>query len=174
LKIIDGIGSTEMLHVFISAAEDDIRPGTTSKPVPGYEAMVVDEEMQRVPVGQVGRLAVRGPTGCRYLDDPRQTSYVVDGWNLPGDAYVVDEDGYFHYQARTDDLIVASGYNIAPPEVEQVLLEHPAVRECAVVGARDELRGALVKAFVVLAPDSAGGPELVEDLQAFVKARLAP
>jgi 2-aminobenzoate-CoA ligase len=174
MKIIDGIGSTEMLHIFISAADDDIRPGTTGKPVPGYQAMVVDEEMQRTPIGQVGRLAVRGPTGCRYLDDPRQTSYVVDGWNLPGDTYVVDEEGYFHYQARSDDLIIASGYNVAPPEVEQVMIEHPAVHECAVVGAQDELRGALVKAFVVLVPDRAGSPELVEELQAFVKARLAP
>ena len=149
LRIIDGIGATEMLHIFITAAGDDIRPGATGRPVPGYEAMVVDEAMRPLPPGEIGRLAVRGPTGCRYLADERQREYVRDGWNLTGDAYKVDEDGYFWYQARTDDMIISAGYNIAGPEVEEALLEHAAVAECAVVGAPDPERGQIVKAFVV-------------------------
>ena len=135
IKIIDGIGSTEMLHIFISAPEEDIRPGATGKPVPGYEARVIDEGGAVAPPNQVGRLAVRGPTGCRYLADPRQRAYVVDGWNLTGDAYRMDEDGYFWFQARADDMIVSAGYNISGPEVEEVLLDHAAVAECAVVAA---------------------------------------
>ena len=172
LRIIDGIGSTEMLHQFISAADDDIRPGSTGKVVPGYRAKVVDESGAEVPPGVIGRLAVCGPTGCRYLADPeRQRSYVEDGWNLTGDAYSVDADGYFWYQARTDDMIVSAGHNIAGPEVEAVLLEHSAVRECGVVGVPDDDRGRLVKAFVVLQPDVAPSDDLVKELQAFVKLR---
>jgi len=175
LRIIDGIGSTEMLHQFISSAEGDIRPGATGKVVPGYQAKVVDENGEEVPRGEVGRLAVCGPTGCRYLDDPeRQQGYVQNGWNLTGDAYRQDADGYFWYQARTDDMIVSSGHNIAGPEVEGVLLEHPKVRECGVVGIPDEERGQLVKAFIVLSPDAEPGEATVKELQDFVKAQIAP
>jgi 2-aminobenzoate-CoA ligase len=174
IKLIDGIGATEMLHVFISAADDDVKPGATGKPVPGYEARVVDDEMNDVGPGVVGRLAVRGPTGCRYLNDPRQLDYVRDGWNLTGDAYLVDEDGYFHYQARTDDMIVSSGYNIAGPEVEAALIEHEAVLECAVIGAEDGARGTIVKAFVVVRPGTETGDATVRELQDFVKSRIAP
>jgi 2-aminobenzoate-CoA ligase len=173
VPIIDGIGSTEMLHIFISAAGDAIRPGATGTPVPGYVATVLDDEGEPVPPGTVGRLAVKGPTGCRYLDDPRQRDYVQRGWNITGDAYVMDKDGYFWYQARTDDMIVASGYNIAGPEVEGALLEHPQVLECAVVGEPDPERGTVVKAYVVLR-DGTGGKALTAELQEFVKARLAP
>jgi 2-aminobenzoate-CoA ligase len=175
LRIIDGIGATEMLHIFISAADDDIRPGATGKVVPGYQARVVDDDMRDLPPGVVGRLAVRGPTGCRYRDDAdRQREYVRDGWNLTGDSYARDADGYFWYQARTDDIIISSGYNIAGPEVENVLLEHEAVLECAVVGAPDPERGQVVKAVVVLRPGRAGDAALVKELQDFVKARIAP
>jgi 2-aminobenzoate-CoA ligase len=174
IRIIDGIGATEMLHVFISAADDDIRPGATGRPVPGYEARVVDDEMRDVGANVVGRLAVRGPTGCRYLDDPRQREYVRDGWNLTGDAYLVDDEGYFHYQARTDDMIVTSGYNVAGPEVEAALIAHEAVLECGVVGATDPDRGTIIKAFVVLGPDAEPSDALVRELQDFVKARIAP
>ena len=175
LSIIDGIGATEMLHIFISASGDDIRPGATGKVVPGYEARIIGDDGGDVPDGTSGRLAVRGPTGCRYLDNPdRQREYVQHGWNLTGDSYVRDADGYFWYQARTDDIIISSGYNIAGPEVENVLLEHPAVLECAVVGAPDEERGQLVKAFIVLRPGHEGGVALVKELQDFVKARIAP
>jgi len=175
LRIIDGIGSTEMLHQFISSAEDDIRPGATGKVVPGYQAKVVDENGDEVPRGEVGRLAVCGPTGCRYLDDPeRQQGYVQNGWNLTGDAYRQDEDGYFWYQARTDDMIVSSGHNIAGPEVEGVLLEHPKVRECGVVGLPDEERGQVVKAFIVLSPGAEPDEATVKELQDFVKAQIAP
>jgi 2-aminobenzoate-CoA ligase len=175
LRIIDGIGATEMLHIFISASGDDIRPGATGKVVPGYEATVLDEDGREAPPGVVGRLAVRGPTGCRYLDDvERQREYVRDGWNLTGDSYVRDADGYFWYQARTDDIIISSGYNIAGPEVENVLLEHPAVQECAVVGAPDEERGQVVKAVVVLRPGHTGDAALAKALQEWVKARIAP
>ena len=151
VKIIDGIGSTEMLHIFISSADDDIRPGSTGRVVPGYEAAILDDEGQPVPDGEPGRLAVKGPTGCRYLADDRQRSYVRDGWNLTGDTYVRDADGYFWYQARSDDMIISAGYNIAGPEVEEVLLGHPDVAECGVVGVPDEARGQIVKAYVVLA-----------------------
>jgi 2-aminobenzoate-CoA ligase len=174
VRIIDGIGTTEILHIFISASGNDIRPGSTGKPVKGYEAKVVDEDGKTLRPGQVGRLAVRGPTGCRYLADDRQRDYVLDGWNVTGDAYFVDEDGYFWFQARTDDMILSAGYNIAGPEVEEALLAHPVVRECAVVGAPDEMRGSIVKAFVVLREDAKPCQELVETLQSFVKERIAP
>jgi 2-aminobenzoate-CoA ligase len=174
IKLMDGIGATEMLHIFIAAREDEIRPGSTGKPVPGYEARVVDEEGRTLPPGSIGRLAVRGPTGCRYLADERQRKYVQDGWNVTGDTYVMDEDGYFWYQARSDDMIISSGYNIAGPEVEAALLTHPAVAECGVVGAPDADRGMVVKAYVVLHPDHAPGPDLTKALQDHVKAEIAP
>ncbi len=175
IRIIDGIGSTEMLHIFISASGDRIRPGATGLPVPGYEAKLVDERGADVPAGEIGRLAVRGPTGCRYLDNlERQRAYVQDGWNVTGDSYRRDADGYYWYQARTDDMIISSGYNISGPEVEGVLLLHPAVHECAVIGAPDAERGQIVKAYIVLRPAHAPGADLVKELQQFVKAELAP
>src|SRR3954447_2265032 len=174
VRIIDGIGSTEMLHIFIGSPPEETRPGSVGRPVPGYEAAVVDEAMQPVAAGEVGRLAVRGPTGCRYLDDPRQSVYVVDGWNLTGDAFRVDEDGYFWFAARNDDLIVSAGYNISPLEVEGALLQHDAVAECAVVGSPDEERGHVVKAFVVVSDGLAAGAELAAELQRHVKERIAP
>jgi len=174
VKIIDGIGSTELLHIFISAADDEIRPGATGLPVPGYRAEVHDEHGLPVPDGQPGRLAVKGPTGCKYLADERQRNYVAGGWNYPGDTYIKDSDGYFWYQARSDDMIVSSGYNIAGPEIEEVLLGHPAVSECGVVGVPDETRGQIVKAFVVLADGAEPGPERVTELQELVKAKIAP
>ena len=174
LRLIDGIGATELLHIFISAREEEIRPGATGKVVPGYSARVLDEDGRPLPPGRVGRLAVKGPTGCRYLADARQRKYVRDGWNLTGDAYLVDEDGYFWFQARADDMIVSSGYNIAGPEVENAVLTHPAVAECAVVGTTDPERGALVKAFVVLKPEVKAGPALAKAIQDHVKASIAP
>jgi 2-aminobenzoate-CoA ligase len=174
LKIMDGIGATEMLHIFIAAREDEIRPGATGKPVAGYEAKVVDEAGRDLPPGSVGRLAVRGPTGCRYLADERQRNYVQDGWNLSGDIYMQDEDGYFWYQARSDDMIVSAGYNIAGPEVEAALLTHPAVAECGVVGAPCPERGMIVKAYVVLAAGERAGPEMAKALQDHVKREIAP
>ena len=174
IELIDGIGATELLHIFISHGDDEARPGATGKPVPGYVACVMDDSGSPLPAGSVGRLAVKGPTGCRYLDDPRQSTYVKDGWNYTGDAYLVDADGWFVYQARTDDMIVSAGYNIAGPEVESALLLHPAVAECACVGAPDEERGTIVKAFVVLKPDQAGDGVLVKALQDFVKREIAP
>jgi 2-aminobenzoate-CoA ligase len=174
VKIIDGIGSTEMLHIFISSADDEIRPGSTGREVPGYEAAILDAEGKPVPDGQAGRLAVQGPTGCRYLADERQRSYVQDGWNLTGDTYVRDADGYFWYQARSDDMIVSSGYNIAGPEVEEVLLGHPDVAECGVVGVPDVERGQLVKAFVVLRDGADAGQGKAGELQDFVKRQIAP
>ena len=174
-RIIDGIGATEMLHIFISAAGDDIRPGSTGRVVPGYRARVMDDHGNECAPGVPGRLAVQGPTGCRYLDQTeRQREYVRDGWNYTGDSYSRDADGYFWYQARTDDIIISSGYNIAGPEVENVLLEHAGVLECAVVGVPDEERGQLVKAIVVLRSGHAAGPVLAKELQDFVKARIAP
>lgn len=173
LRIIDGIGGTEMMHIFISAAEDDIRPGATGKAVPGYVACVLDEANRPMRAG-TGRLAIKGPTGCRYLDDPRQADYVIDGWNVTGDTYRVDEEGYFWFVARSDDMIVSSGYNIAAPEVENALLSHPAVHECAVIGVPCPERGQKVKAFVVLAPGHAPGAATVAALQAHVKAAIAP
>jgi 2-aminobenzoate-CoA ligase len=175
IPIVDGIGATEMLHIFISASGDDIRPGSTGRVVPGYEARVVDDNMLDVPHGEIGRLAVRGPTGCRYLDNlERQRAYVHDGWNLTGDSYTRDADGYFWYQARTDDMIISSGYNISGPEVESVLLEHELVNECGVVGWPDPERGQIVKAFVVLRTGSDASPVTVKLLQDFVKQQLAP
>ena len=174
IEIIDGIGSTELLHIFLSHREEDARPGATGRPIAGYEACILDADGNVLGPGNVGRLAVRGPTGCRYLDDERQLEYVQNGWNLTGDAYRVDDEGYFHFQARTDDMIISAGYNIAGPEVEAALLLHEAVAECAVVGVPDEERGAVVKAFVVLKPGLPGGPEMSESLQGFVKATIAP
>ncbi len=175
LGIIDGIGATEMLHIFISASGDDIRPGATGKVVRGYTAKIVAGDGTDAPVGTIGRLAVRGPTGCRYLDNPeRQAEYVRDGWNFTGDSYRMDEDGYFWYQARTDDMIISSGYNLSGPEIEDVLLEHAAVQECAVIGVPDEARGQLVKAVIVLRSGFEESPELVKEMQDFVKARIAP
>jgi 2-aminobenzoate-CoA ligase len=174
IDIIDGIGSTELLHIFIAASGSDIRPGATGKPVPGYTAQILDDDGRPLPPGKVGRLAVKGPTGCRYLDDPRQVQYVRNGWNLTGDAYLADEDGYYWYQARTDDMIISSGYNIAGPEVEGALLAHPAVAECAVVGLPDEERGHVVSAFVVLRDGVAGDDRLAVELQDFVKSQIAP
>jgi 2-aminobenzoate-CoA ligase len=175
IRIIDGIGSTEMLHIFIASRPEDARAGSTGTAVPGYEARIVDGAMNELPAGEIGRLAVRGVTGCRYLDDPRQSTYVVDGWNLTGDAFRMDEDGYFWFQARTDDMIVSSGYNISGAEVEAALLEHPAVGECAVVASPDDERGHVVKAFVVLASsDVSSDAALVTELQNHVKARIAP
>ncbi len=181
IELIDGIGATELLHIFISADEAHARPGATGTVVPGYRACVMDEAMNPLPPGQVGRLAVQGPTGCRYLADDRQSSYVRQGWNLTGDAYLMDADGYFHYQSRTDDMIVSSGYNIGAPEVEEALLLHPAVAECAVIGVPDAERGQIVKAFVVLrdrsgtaSPQLEPDAGLVDELQHFVKQTIAP
>lgn len=174
IELIDGIGATEMLHIFISADEAHARPGATGKVVPGYEAQVVDDDGQPVPPGVVGRLAVRGPTGCRYLADERQKIYVQNGWNLTGDAYLMDADGYFFYQARTDDMIISAGYNIAAPEVEGALLLHPSVADCAVIGVPDDERGQIVKAYVVLRPDTTADTAMVKTLQDFVKSTVAP
>jgi 2-aminobenzoate-CoA ligase len=177
IELIDGIGATELLHIFISHTEETARPGATGRPGPGYRARVVDDAGRDVPAGTVGKLAVQGPTGCRYLADDRQGQYVRHGWNLTGDAYLIDADGYFVYQARTDDMIISGGYNIAGPEVESALLAHPAVAECAVVGVPDEERGQLVKAFVVLKPGAAGADDeaaLIKAMQDFVKATIAP
>lgn len=174
IEIIDGIGATEMFHIFISSAPGDVRRGAIGRVVPGYTAKVVDQDGAEVPHGTIGRLAVRGPTGCRYLDDARQRNYVKDGWNYPGDAFIQDADGYFFYQARDDDLIITAGYNVAGPEVEDALLKHPAVAECAVVGVPDEARGMLVKAFIVLKSGQVGDAAMVTALQVHVKATLAP
>ena len=172
--IMDGLGSTEMLHIFIGAADDDAHAGATGRVVPGYEARVVDEAGRELPPGTVGRLAVRGPTGCRYLADARQRKYVEGGWNMPGDTYMMDTAGYFYYQARSDDMIISAGYNIAGPEVEAALLTHPAVAECGVVGAPDQDRGMIVKAYVVLRPDRTGDAGLTKLLQDYVKEQIAP
>jgi 2-aminobenzoate-CoA ligase len=174
LRIIDGIGSTELLHIFISAAGDDIRPGSTGRAVPGYVAEVQDEDGRHVPDGELGRLAVKGPTGCRYLHGDRQRAYVHNGWNITGDIYLRDGDGYFYYRARADDMIISAGYNIAGPEVEEALLRHPSVAEAAVVGVPDEQRGMLVKAVVVLHEGAQLGPEPAKTLQDFVKSQIAP
>jgi 2-aminobenzoate-CoA ligase len=174
IRIIDGLGSTEMLHVFIGCREEEMRAGATGKPVPGYEARVIDADGREVAAGTAGRLAVRGPTGCRYLGDTRQTEYVQNGWNVTGDTYVKDSDGYFRYQARSDDMIISAGYNIAGPEVETVLLTHPAVAECGVVGAPDPDRGHVVKAYIVLRPGFSGDAALTNTLQEYVKSNVAP
>ena len=174
LKIIDGIGATEMLHIFISAAGDEIRPGATGKPVPGYRATILDADGYEAGPGVEGQLAVIGPVGCRYLDDDRQRGYVVNGWNVTGDTFTRDEDGYFYYQARTDNMIVSSGYNIGGPEVEAAIDEHPSVAESAVVAKPDADRGSIVCAFVVLKEGVDGDDTLVKEIQEHVKAMLAP
>ncbi len=174
IDIIDGIGATEMFHIFISSTPDDMRRGAIGRVVPGYTARVVGENGVEVPRGSIGRLAVIGPTGCRYLNDARQSNYVRDGWNYPGDAFRQDADGYFFYQARDDDMIITAGYNVAGPEVEDALLKHPAVAECGVVGIHDEERGMIVKAFVVLKPEQTENAAMVKTLQDHVKATLAP
>jgi 2-aminobenzoate-CoA ligase len=174
IEMIDGIGTTEMLHIFISADEAQARPGATGKAVPGYRAEVVDDHGQPVPTGTVGKLRVKGPTGCRYLADTRQKSYVRDGWNVTGDAYWQDADGYFHYVARTDDMIVSAGYNIASPEVEDALLLHPSVAECGVIGVADSERGQIVKAYVVLRAGAPATDDTAKLLQDFVKQSIAP
>src|SRR5579863_2336178 len=172
--ILDGIGSTEMPHIFISNRFGDAAPASTGKPVIGYEAKIVDDDMKERPRGEVGKLAVRGPTGCRYLADKRQEAYVRDGWNLTGDSFTQDADGYFHFAARNDDMIISAGYNIAGPEVEAALLRHPSVAECGVVGAPDEARGSVVKAYVVLLPGVTGDAALTAELQDHVKREIAP
>jgi 2-aminobenzoate-CoA ligase len=174
IEIIDGIGSTELLHIFISHDEAHAKPGATGTPVPGYVACVIDDDGQVMPPGQVGRLAVKGPTGCRYLADERQRQYVQNGWNVTGDAYRVDADGTFVYQARTDDMIISGGYNIAGPEVEAALLLHDKVAECGVIGQADDERGQIVKAFVVLRAGHSPSDALVRELQDFVKQNIAP
>jgi 2-aminobenzoate-CoA ligase len=174
MKILDGIGATEMMHIFIGAPESEIRAGSTGKVVPGYEAKVIDDEGRDCAPGTVGRLAVRGPTGCRYLADKRQTKYVQNGWNVTGDTFLKDADGYFFYQARSDDMIISAGYNIAGPEVESALLLHPAIAECGVVGAPDEERGQIVKAYVVLRAGQTGDATLTRTLQDYVKGAIAP
>ena len=172
--MLDGIGATELLHIFITNRFDDHRPACTGRPVTGYEAKVIDAEGGDVPRGQVGRLAVRGPTGCRYLADDRQAGYVQGGWNVTGDAFVMDEDGYLHFAARNDDMIISSGYNIAGPEVEAALLAHPHVAECAVIGVPDEERGAIVQAHVVLREGGEASDATAKALQDHVKAQIAP
>ena len=174
MKILDGIGATEMMHIFIGSPESAIRAGATGKAVPGYDAKVIDDEGRDCPPGIVGFLAVRGPTGCRYLADQRQTKYVQNGWNVTGDTYLMDADGYFWYQARSDDMIISAGYNIAGPEVESALLLHPAVAECGVVGVADEERGQIVKAYVVLRAGHAGDAAMTRTLQDYVKGAIAP
>jgi 2-aminobenzoate-CoA ligase len=174
IEITDGIGGTEMIHIYISSAGDRVRPGSIGQVVPGYTAQIVDDDMQAVAPGTPGRLAVRGPTGCRYLNDARQTNYVKDGWNLPGDTFSMDADGYFYYVARNDDMIISAGYNIAGPEVESALMQHPAVAECGVIGVPDPERGQVVMAYVSLKPEFIGDDEMVETLQNFVKQQIAP
>lgn len=174
LELVNGIGSTEMLHVFISAAGSEIRPGATGKVVPGFRATILGDDDQELEPGNIGRLAVVGPTGCRYLNDPRQTNYVVNGWNVTGDTFLMDEDGYFHYQARSDDMIVSSGYNIGAPEVEAALNQHPDVLETGVVGRPDPERGSIVCAFVVLREDVEADEAKIRELQDFVKQTIAP
>jgi 2-aminobenzoate-CoA ligase len=173
IGIVDGIGATEMMHIFISAAGDAIRPGATGKAVPGYRACILDPDGTPLAHG-TGRLAVKGPTGCRYFDDDRQALYVQHGWNVTGDTYRADEDGYFWYVARSDDMIISAGYNIAAPEVENALYGHPAVQECAVIGVPCEERGQKVKAFVVAATGHEPGPDLAQALQEHVKTAIAP
>ena len=174
IRIVDGIGATEMIHMFIGARGDDIRPGATGKPLPGYQACILDDENSPLPKGATGRLAVKGPTGCRYLNDERQKEYVVDGWNLTGDIYHVDEEEYYWFQARGDDLILSAGYNISGPEVEATLLGHQAVAECAAVAAPDPERGNIVKAYIVLREGVKSTDQLVVELQDFVKQSIAP
>ena len=174
IEMLDGIGATEMFHIFVSAAPQDVRRGAIGKVVPGYVAKVVDDNGAEVPLGTVGKLAVQGPTGCKYMDDARQGAYVKNGWNLPGDAFLQDADGYFFYQARTDDMIITAGYNVGAPEVEDALLRHPAIAECGVIGKPDAERGMIVKAFCVLKSGHTGDAAMVKTLQDHVKAAIAP
>ncbi len=175
VDLLDGIGSTEMLHIFVTNRPGDVRGGATGKPVPGYQAKIVDEQGRELPPNTPGLIAVQGPTSCRYWKKPeRQMGYVMNGWNVPGDVFVMDEEGYFYYQCRNDDLIITGGYNVSPPELESVINEHPAVKESAVVPKPDDLRGAIVKAYVVLKPGEQGSVHLVKDIQDFVKRELAP
>ena len=174
IEMLDGIGATEMFHIFVSAAPEAVRRGAIGTVVPGYTARIVNEQGQPVPDGEIGRLAVIGPTGCRYLDEPRQTQYVQGGWNYPGDAFKRDADGYYFYQARTDDMIITAGYNVAGPEVESSLLTHPAVAECGVVGRPDDERGQVIVAYVVLKPGHSGDAALVKALQDHAKNSMAP
>jgi 2-aminobenzoate-CoA ligase len=174
IEMLDGIGATEMFHIFISSAPGSVRRGAIGQVVAGYTARIVDDNGHELPIGEVGRLAVKGPTGCRYLDDPRQCSYVQDGWNFPGDAFRQDADGYFFYHARTDDMIITSGYNVAGPEVEAALLAHPSVAECGVVGRPDDERGMVIVAYVVLKPGQLPDGAQTKALQDHVKNTLAP
>jgi 2-aminobenzoate-CoA ligase len=174
IEMVDGIGATEMFHIFISSAGSEVRRGAIGQVVPGYTARVVDDAGNEVPRGTVGKLAVIGPTGCKYLDDARQASYVKAGWNYPGDAFVQDANGYFQYQARADDMIITAGYNVGGPEVEDALLKHPAVAECGVIGKPDDERGMVVAAFVVLKPGHAADEAQVKALQDHVKSSIAP
>jgi 2-aminobenzoate-CoA ligase len=174
IEIIDGIGTTEMLHIFISANELEAIQGATGRVVKGYKACILDDNGNQLPAGEIGHLAVKGPTGCRYLNDERQAKYIKNGWNVTGDAYLMDENGYFHYQSRTDDMIISSGYNIAGPEIETCILSHPSVTECAVVGEPDDARGAIVKAFVILKANISPNDSTTKSIQDHVKAQLAP
>ena len=174
IRLVDGIGATEMIHVFISASGDDIRPGSTGKVVPGYQAEIWGDDDNPLPRGEAGRLVVKGPTGCRYLNGDRQEKYVTNGWNITGDIFKQDEDGYFWFVARGDDIIISAGYNIASPEVEQAIMGHDAVLECAVIGAPDAERGTIVKAFIVLNEGFVEGEDLIKDIQKFVKSNVAP
>ncbi|MEE9415310.1 MAG: AMP-binding protein [Acidimicrobiales bacterium] len=174
VRLIDGLGATELLHIFVSAADDDIRPGATGKPIPGWQATILDDEGNESPPGEIGRLAVKGPIGCRYLDDDRQEVYVQDGWNITGDAYKRDDDGYLWYQARADDMIISSGYNIAAPDVEAGLLSHPSVAEAGVIGDPDPDRGMIVHAFLHLKDPSQASEELERKIQNHVKQTIAP
>ena len=174
LPLIDGIGATELMHIFISAPADEVRPGATGRVVPGYAAAILDDNLKPVPIGEAGRLAVRGPTGCRYLDDERQSDYVQNGWNITGDIFKQDEDGYFWFVSRADDLIVSSGYNIAAVEVEQAVIRHRSVKEAAVVGVPDPERGQICKAFIVLEKGETAGRALADDIQNFTKRTIAP
>ena len=174
IEMTDGIGATEMFHIFISSGPSGVRRGAVGKVVPGYQARVVNDDGVEVPRGKVGKLAVIGPTGCKYLDDQRQANYVHHGWNYPGDAFTQDSDGYFFFQARADDMIITAGYNVCGPEVEDALLRHPAVAECGVIGKPDATRGMIVKAFCVLKAGAAGDLAMVKTLQDHVKATIAP
>ena len=174
IEMLDGIGGTEVFHIYISAAGHEVRRGAIGKAVPGFTAKVVDDDGNEVPRGTVGKLAMIGPVGCRYFDDARQTAYVKNGWNYPGDAFTQDDDGYFFYQARADDMIITAGYNVGGPEVEDALLQHPAVAECGVIGKPDDERGMIVKAYCVLKPGHVGDAALLKALQDHVKATIAP
>ena len=174
IRLIDGIGATEMIHVFISASGDDIRPGATGKVVPGYVAEIWDDDGKPLPDGEAGRLVVKGPTGCRYLNGDRQENYVENGWNVTGDIFKRDKDGYFWFIARGDDIIISAGYNIAAPEVEQAIMQHDAVSECAVIGESDDDRGMIVKGFIVLKTGVKANDDLTKDIQQFVKNIAAP